>query len=545
MADAGSELSVSGDVSVSAALLLVPAHTPPLATPHHQVTLDALPPLTGRDVLIWPLHRKGSLEYAHRTAQRLYDEGAHAVAVLHFTGRPEGWGPSDATDLPWSDLQVELTAHGGFSHVIRFQAQPRKVVDALPIDPGASRALENAREAQLSMASNGLPQCNEDNVIRILNHESTDTLGYHWDDFLQRAMVNDRALETGDYARLLIRLQREYCMPKLTLTRIQIALDAFIQDRHENCAQRWVMGLQTPAAPVLASLCTLGLGTPDTPYYRAVGRCFLMGMVKRVLEPGCEVKAMPVLEGPENLGKTRALQVIGGEWYGVCNEKILDKDFLQLMPGKMLLNISEMHSFSKTEVARMKSIISTPRDRYRPTHGRAADVKDFARMCVFAGDTNRNDYNTSDTGACRLWPVQCGVINEAWLREHRDALFAEARDAVLRKECWYDVPEADQKRMVSERYIHDPWAAYIVPWLQHRTHATPAQILAECLDIPKERQDMRQEGRVRSVLQVAGWISTPVYEAGKTFRAWTPPRIPKDEPEPVVQSEVVPVPPGW
>jgi hypothetical protein len=55
------------------------------------------------------------------------------------------------------------------------------------------------------------------------------------------------------------------------------------------------------------------VGAKDTKFARAAGRAFLIGAVRRTREPGCLARAMLVLEGPQNVGKSTVFKVLAGE----------------------------------------------------------------------------------------------------------------------------------------------------------------------------------------------------------------------------------------
>ena len=47
----------------------------------------------------------------------------------------------------------------------------------------------------------------------------------------------------------------------------------------------------------------------DRPYTRLIGRCFMMGLVKRAIQPGCKFDYMLILKGEQGLSKSGAFFV--------------------------------------------------------------------------------------------------------------------------------------------------------------------------------------------------------------------------------------------
>ena len=56
-------------------------------------------------------------------------------------------------------------------------------------------------------------------------------------------------------------------------------------------------------------------GAEDTAYTQAVCALMMKAHVQRIRVPGSKVDHMVVLEGPQGIGKSRALEIIGGDGY--------------------------------------------------------------------------------------------------------------------------------------------------------------------------------------------------------------------------------------
>jgi hypothetical protein len=127
-------------------------------------------------------------------------------------------------------------------------------------------------------------------------------------------------------------------------------------------------------------------------------------MVARVYRPGCKVDNMTVLEGVQGVGKSSALQIIGGEWFAEQHESATNpKAFAEILQGKLLIEISEMNAFNRAEVKPGEA------DNLMPIGQVPGELRslclDHPRQCVFVGTTNVDDWNRDETGARRFWPI--------------------------------------------------------------------------------------------------------------------------------------------
>lgn len=367
----------------------------------------------------------------------------------------------------------------------------------------------------------GTPIDNIDNALRAM---SGAQMPFWFDEFLQRAITEwnteRREWRDSDYVELTLWFQQTLEMRKMSLRTVTAAVDAYFRRNTRNCAQEWLRGLTWDGTARLDMLAVDGFGTPADAYHAAVLRCFVMSLCARILTPGCQVDSMPVFEGPEGIRKSSALRILGGHWFAECHEQITTKDFLQIMPGKALLEISELYSFKRAEIERIKGIITNRVDRYRASYGRTAG--DYPRMCVFAGTTNRDDWNSSDTGARRFWPVVCGIIDLDWIRMHREQLFAEAVARLDQGEPYWNVPTDDAKAAVDARRAADPWEHAIRYYAQQRPSVSVDEILQQCLSFDLNKVDQGAAGRVRSCLRLIGWKSFVSSREGVSMRLWKP-----------------------
>jgi predicted P-loop ATPase len=166
-------------------------------------------------------------------------------------------------------------------------------------------------------------------------------------------------------------------------------------------------------------------GAVATPLLEALSEKFMIQLVARALDPGCQADTVAVLEGAQGSGKTSSLRILGGPFYTDAALDPHNKDSAALASGFHIIELGELHSLRRADVTALKQFITKTHDDYRPPYGRC--TMRFPRHCVFVGTTNDPQYLVDTTGNRRWWPVACGVIDTEALKRDRTQLFAEAR----------------------------------------------------------------------------------------------------------------------
>lgn len=187
------------------------------------------------------------------------------------------------------------------------------------------------------------------------------------------------------------------------------------------------------------------LSAPMLEYLQLVGRYWLLGMVNRVMVPGCKFDYCPVLEGVGGLRKSTLVEILAGSKHfsDTPFQVGKGKEAQEQVQGLWVYEIAELMHFSKTEVGAIKAFISSKVDRFRAAY--AATVAAHARQCVLVGSTNENSYLRDRTGNRRFWPIPVKhQINTDWVAKYRDQVFAEA--FTLFGQGVPYTPTADQER---------------------------------------------------------------------------------------------------
>lgn len=243
-------------------------------------------------------------------------------------------------------------------------------------------------------------------------------------------------------------------------------------------------------------------------YVMAVGRMWLLAAVARIYRPGCKADNVIILEGQQWIGKSSTFAVLGGEWFTDATIRIGDKDALQLIRGKWIVELPELDSLNKSEASAIKAFFSVSVDRYRQSYGRRP--MDVPRQCVFAGTVNHETYLKDDTGNRRFWPVFCRGANLEALRNDRDQLWAEAVALFKAGESWEPAPAQRElfEQEQEARYVGDAWEPVVKRWLTRETsnvRVTMTELLTEAIKIDRTKWTRQETARVGSIMRRLGW----------------------------------------
>lgn len=199
---------------------------------------------------------------------------------------------------------------------------------------------------------------------------------------------------------------------------------------------------------------------PDE-YLAAVGRKLLCACVARVMNPGCKWDYVVIFEGKQGIGKSTACSILGGSWFTDTIGDITNKDAVEAMRGKWIIEIGELAVMRKYEVENLKHFITVRTDNVRKAYARKSE--EYPRQCVFIGTTNRQDYLKDETGNRRFWPVKVHGVRFNELIRDRDQLWAEACEKWIEGEELYLSGDIEKmaKEIQASRMEHDEWESII------------------------------------------------------------------------------------
>ncbi len=378
--------------------------------------------------------------------------------------------------------------------------------------------------ADLRRNTKGVAYPNHRNVVFILQHDPMFAPERLWyDEFLNRVVMANsptRYWRDDDDTKTAVDIQDRFGLDTVNQHVVASAVQLVARQRTRHCVREWLESLTWDGIPRIAMAFCDYWGAAQDEYTLSASQNFFVGMVARILKPGCKLDTMPVFEGAQGIKKSSALAVLGGEWYATAHESVSSKDFLQGLPGHWLIEIAELQSFTRAEVNAVKTMMSVQVDVYRPSYGR--HVLHVPRQGVFCGTTNADDWGTDDTGLRRFWPIRCGDIDLDMLAKARTQLFAEAVVAFCDGTTWWDMPSTTAG-IQADRQWHDEWTVTVLEWCKIQpTEAgvTIRQVLTDALKVPLDRIGKSEQMRVASVLRKSGWIRKQVRNGEEVAKVW-------------------------
>lgn len=331
-------------------------------------------------------------------------------------------------------------------------------------------------------ATTGAPAKTTDNVLIILEHDPLLKGHLAFDEFANRGLALDalpwdgragrRQWTDNDDAGMRHYIEKVYGITGKERILDATALCAF--KRRINDVQDYLSILEWDGIKRLDALLIDYLGAEDNLYTRAVMRKSLAGAVARAMVPGVKYDYMPILTGPQGIGKSTFLRLLGRRWYSDSLSTFEGKEAREMVQGTWINEIGELNGMTRSEITAVKQFLSQQEDIYREPYGRRTN--NYPRRCVFFGTTNDAEFLRDRTGNRRFWPVDVGR------RQSRKSVFKDLAD------------EVDQI-----------WAEAFVAWQL----GEPLYLSGEAERIAMEQQDEHRESNAKEGL-VREFLDRPV-----------------------------------
>lgn len=283
----------------------------------------------------------------------------------------------------------------------------------------------------------------------------------------------------------------------------------------------------------------LGVEQDEDGYVAAVGRKTLVAAVARVYEPGIKFDHVLVLEGKQGLGKSGVCAVLGGEWFSDFKMNVGDKDTIQMMQGKWLVEMPDLHATRQADIDMVKSFLTRQVDEARMAYGRLPGR--YPRQGIFIGTYNPGPDGTylKDDENRRWWPVMChpvvgNIFDFVGLKRVRDQLWAEAVELYRQGEPLKMETETLQeaaKAAQAARVADHPWTERVASWLGERDKNaetyqdfyTGREVFIGAMGGFDVRYQRREQLDAAKALKDLGWTAGYKWKDGGPVRGfWRP-----------------------
>jgi putative DNA primase/helicase len=419
-------------------------------------------------------------------------------------------------------------------------SEPAPVIDlAEARDAEEKRGVLKGIDAQLQKNKDGLVLGTISNLILIIGQDPVLAGLCGFDDFECAAVLHSspppvldgtepipgpypRPWIGSDVSHILSYIQRVWTR-LAKIGEVEHAMGAVAAVRRFHPVRDWLATLAWDGVPRVDTWLVHAFGAVETSYTAAVGSKILIAALRRVRRPGCKFDHMMILEGPQGIGKSKAISALFSEIWTTDSllAELNSRDGALGLLGIWLIEFAEIEQIIRTEVEVIKGFLSRSVDRYRSPYGRG--FLKHPRQCVFIGTTNDDDYLRDSTGNRRFWPIRCQFADVEWVMANRDQLWAEAaaREAAG-EDHWLSDPETNTTatKVQAARVQEDVWADRVLNMLGLRTAITIPEVLSDILAIPVERQGKREQMRVAAILRTAGWKRETKWDGGKAAKRW-------------------------
>ena len=271
----------------------------------------------------------------------------------------------------------------------------------------------------------------------------------------------------------------------------------------------WLEGLpKWDGTARLAKLLPACLGATDGPLTRWAGIYLTLGAVQRTYEPGCLLREIPILIGPQRTGKSQLLRHLlppeQPDWFSdaLCVSDA-SKSRIESLQGRVLVELSELSGFRRSELQELKAFVSR-RDDGATRLAYRRDPETALRRCTLIGTSNDQECLPNDpSGNSRFVPVACGEGShvEPYLDKWRSQLWAEGLE-LYRSGERAELPRDLSELQAEHGDRHRRKDSIIEDAVATITGDGPLTIRAVCAAIDTDTSNQR---RVADALRNAGW----------------------------------------
>jgi hypothetical protein len=381
-----------------------------------------------------------------------------------------------------------------------------------------------------------------DNVAKAVRCADFCRVDIRFDQFRDEIMYSPNGLgqwrpfSDADYVRLRITLEnRGFRTIGRELIRDVVMLVA--GENRFDSAIAWLQQISWDNQPRIEMFLHTYLGANDTPYTRAVSRYLWTALAGRVMQPGVKADSVPILVGPQGLGKSSAVAALAPspEFFAEISLQEKDDNLSRLMRGRLVAEIGELRGLHTKELESIKAFITRTHENWVPKYREFATQ--FPRRLVFVGTTNKDEFLADETGNRRWLPVRVTAAQVHSIIRDRDQMWAEARETFLLTGVHYQGVESLAIDAHTAHTITDTWVDAVRLWAHtpdgltgdvpiSRPYLRLSEVMRDALQFENKQIKRGDEMRAGAVLRGLGFERKKVREGAASFWAYVPPSAP-------------------
>lgn len=283
----------------------------------------------------------------------------------------------------------------------------------------------------------------------------------------------------------------------------------------------------------------------------------MVGMMARMVEPGCKFDTVTIFQGGQGFGKTSFFQNLLPQGFVTDSPvNLRSKDCMLQLATHVVVEIGEFASLRRhDELEQNKAFITSRVDTFRPPY--AEDLIEVPRRCIFIATANDKELMYDDTGERRFYVVPVRrFIDEDEVLKIRDQLLAQAlhhyralksskkgSDDWNKYRYWFTpLDDTGHKEYMRDYQDQHPWtdrvADYIAGKAGEMINAT--DILVEVIRKDLDKVNAQDSRAMAKILKRLGCVQLDrVRVGGRQRRMWRVPVSMRQEADEMSREEVL------
>lgn len=335
-----------------------------------------------------------------------------------------------------------------------------------------------------------------------------------------------RPLTDTDYTALRVWLETIGNCEPVNHETMRHAVHLVAEQQQMDSARAWLEGIQWDGVPRVEHFCSRYFGTEDSRYTRRVSEYLWTALAGRVLSPGCQADMVPVLIGPQGVGKSRGVMAMSPDPQHFAEVRVDEPDdtIARKMRGVLVAELAEMRGMRAADVERIKAFITRTHEKWVPKYKEFAIT--YPRRFIMVGTTNDEEFLPMDTEHRRWLPLSTTHVDVAGILHDREQLWAEgATRFAVEGIAWQGLDILAQPARTEAAGV-DNWTDDVAAWLAGRADQdAPVRlndVMHQAVGLDPRTINRTHELRAARILRALGYAKRNTRVGGRVQKAWLP-----------------------